>query len=80
MLVLQRKTGAGELDRHTSLTAEIKTPPAASLLIFAHFSSIDAWTYRSSVIVVFACPRISDRDLISNPTSTALVAKVWRNV
>ena len=33
-----------------------------------------------SVIVVFACPRISDRDLISNPTSTALVAKVWRNV
>ena len=44
------------------------------------FNSIEACTYLFNVMAVFACPKISDKDLISNPTSTALVANVCRSV
>ena len=55
-------------------------PMAVSLSIFERLSSIEEWTYLSSVMVVVECPSISLSDFISNPTSTHLVANVWRSV
>lgn len=53
---------------------------ASSLCILLLFSSNEECTYLSSVIFVEECPRISLRLFISNPTSTHLVAKLWRRV
>ena len=53
-----------------------QNPTASSLLILSRFSSMEEWTYRSSVMVVLECPSTSESDLISKPTSTARVANV----
>lgn len=53
-------------------------PIASSFAIFCFLNSIDECTYRSSVILGDECPKTSLRDFISKPTSTHLVAKVWR--
>lgn len=55
-------------------------PAPLSFCILSLFSSSEECTYRSSVIVTDACPRISDSDLTSKPTSTARVANVCLNV
>lgn len=47
--------------------------------IFCFFNSIDECTYLFNVIFTLECPRISLKLLISNPSSTHLVAKVCRN-
>ena len=47
--------------------------------IFCFFNSIDECTYLFNVIFTLECPRISLRLLISNPSSTHLVAKVCRS-
>jgi len=44
--------------------------------IFFFFNSKDECTYLFSVIFTLECPKISLRLLISNPSSTHLVAKV----
>ena len=53
-----------------------QNPAAASFFILSRFRTREACTYRSSVMVVVACPSTSESDLISNPTSTARVANV----
>ena len=50
-----------------------------SFSIFCFFNSIDECTYLFNVMFTLECPRISLRLLISNPSSTHLVAKVCRN-
>lgn len=77
----------GESARFVGLLTESDTnsdcaqsPTADSLLIFTRFSSIEEWTYRSSVTLVAECPKISESDFISKPTSTARVANVCRRV
>ena len=66
--------------RHKTMTAENQNPTKANLFILSRFNSIEECTYRSSVMVVLACPRISLKDLISKPTSTHRVAKVCLSV
>ena len=62
------------------LGCAFQNPAAFSFFILSRFSISDEWTYRSSVMVVVACPSTSESDLISNPTSTARVANVCRSV
>lgn len=49
-----------------------------SFSMLSRFISMDGWTYRFRVILTLACPRISLRLLMSNPSSMHLVANVWR--
>lgn len=53
-----------------------QNPTAFNFFILSRFKIREEWTYRSSVMVVVACPSTSESDLISNPTSTARVANV----
>ena len=50
-----------------------------SFSIFCFFNSIDECTYLFNVIFTLEWPKISLRLLISNPSSTHLVAKVCRS-
>lgn len=65
---------------YTSFDCVDHRPTTFNFCILSRFSSSEACTYRSNVIVTEACPNISDNDLTSNPTSTARVANVWRSV
>ena len=58
---------------------ESYNPIASSFVKFCLLNSSDEWTYRSSVILGVECPKTSLSDLISNPTSTHLVANVCLN-
>ena len=58
------------------LDCAFQNPTAFNFFILSRFKIREEWTYRSSVIVVVACPSTSESDLISNPTSTARVANV----
>ena len=44
--------------------------------IFSVFRAMEGWTYRFMVMDTLACPRISLRLFMSNPSSMHLVAKV----
>ena len=61
------------------LTIYLKEINSFILFIFCFFRSKDGCTYRFKVILMLEWPRISLSVLISNPSSTHLVAKVWRN-
>ena len=61
---------------YTSFDCVDHRPTTFNFCILSRFSSSEACTYRSNVIVTEACPNISDNDLTSNPTSTARVANV----
>lgn len=65
---------------YTSFDCVDHRPTTFNFCILSRFSSSEACTYRSNVIVTEVCPNISDNDLTSNPTSTARVANVWRSV
>ena len=58
------------------LDCAFQNPTAFSFFILSRFKNREECTYRSSVMVVVACPSTSESDLISNPTSTARVANV----
>ena len=58
------------------LDCAFQNPTAFNFFILSRFKIREEWTYRSSVMVVVACPNTSESDLISNPTSTARVANV----
>lgn len=58
------------------LDCAFQNPTAFNFFILSRFKIREEWTYRSSVMVVVACPSTSESDLISNPTSTARVANV----
>ena len=58
------------------LDCAAQNPTAFNLFMLLRFKSSEECTYRSSVMVVVACPSTSESDLISKPTSTARVAKV----
>lgn len=49
-----------------------------SFSMLSRFISMDGWTYLFRVILTLACPKISLRLLMSNPSSMHLVANVWR--
>lgn len=59
-----------------NLTIYLTANKSESIFIFFCFSSIDGWTYRFNVIFTDACPKISLRLFISNPSSMHLVANV----
>lgn len=63
---------------YTSFDCVDHRPTTFNFCILSRFSSSEACTYRSNVIVTEVCPNISDNDLTSNPTSTARVANVCR--
>lgn len=65
---------------YTSFDCVDHRPTTFNFCILSRFSSSEACTYRSNVIVTEVCPNIPDNDLTSNPTSTARVANVWRSV
>lgn len=58
-------------------SAQTKTGVSFSILLL--FSSIEEWTYLSSVIFTLECPKISLSVFTSKPASIHLVANVWRS-
>ena len=61
------------------LTDYLTANKEESFCIFSFLSSIDGCTYRFMVILTLACPNISLRLFISNPTSIQRVANVCRS-
>lgn len=60
---------------YTSFDCVDHRPTTFNFCILSRFSSSEACTYRSNVIVTEVCPNISDNDLTSNPTSTSALTK-----